>query len=338
MSSNPIKKKIRNLNSVIHFISFIFLLLALTATGFNVPDYTVKRTPLITISGIVKYTDSAIVSAGTVKALWLDTANFQIVVRDSTGILTNGSYFLPNVPQSGPVFIMAYPSSEDAFIPTYHQSTVSWQNALLVNTDSSSSGIDVFANRIQYLPNQSFIYGYINGNQVSPSVFLKDAIIYARAGGIYKGFAVSMQNGYYKIPSLPQGNYTLYADRIGYIGQTITSNLNSDSIRVDFNLIRLPIGIKNLSKGVPKEYVLEQNYPNPFNPETKIRFSISKSGLVKLTVYNILGKEITSLVNQYLNPGTYEVVFNSNNIPSGVYFYIMESGSYISARKMILIK
>jgi hypothetical protein len=336
MSNILKKKKIRHLNAIIHFILFIFLLLTLTALVFDNLDYLVNRTPTVTISGTVKYTDSAIVSQGKVKALWLDTANFQIVVRDSAGILTNGTYFLLNVPQSAPVFIMAYPSSEDDFIPTYHQSSISWQNALLVSTDSNSTGIDVSANRILYSINQHFIYGYISGNQISS--YLKDAIIYAASGGLYRGFAVSVQNGYYKIPSLPQGNYTIYADRIGYIGQTTTANLTGDSLRVDFILIKLPIGIKNLSKEVPDEYVLEQNYPNPFNPETKIRISIAKYGLVKLTVYNILGKEITSLVNQYLNPGTYEVVFNSNNIPSGVYFYIMESGSYISARKMILVK
>lgn len=85
-------------------------------------------------------------------------------------------------------------------------------------------------------------------------------------------------------------------------------------------------------------YQLHQNYPNPFNPTTKIKFSISQSDLVKIRVYDILGKEIQTLLNEYKTTGTYEVEFDASYLPSGVYFYRMISGSYAETKKMILLR
>jgi hypothetical protein len=90
--------------------------------------------------------------------------------------------------------------------------------------------------------------------------------------------------------------------------------------------------------GVPKSFNLSQNYPNPFNPATKIKFAIPQSSLVTLKVYDILGKEVTSLVNQNLNAGNYEVDFNAINLSSGSYFYKISAGDFTSIKKMVLIK
>ena len=88
----------------------------------------------------------------------------------------------------------------------------------------------------------------------------------------------------------------------------------------------------------PVEFSLEQNYPNPFNPSTTIQFSIPSEGVIKLTVLNIIGEEIETLVNEYKTEGTHQVIFNAENIPSGIYFYKLDSGSFTQTRKMILIK
>jgi hypothetical protein len=94
-------------------------------------------------------------------------------------------------------------------------------------------------------------------------------------------------------------------------------------------------------------YFLYQNYPNPFNPVTKIKFDIPKNGFpiktfgndrVMLKVYDILGKEIQTLVNEQLQPGTYEVTFDGSNLPSGVYFYKLTAGDYTETKKMLMIK
>lgn len=91
--------------------------------------------------------------------------------------------------------------------------------------------------------------------------------------------------------------------------------------------------------GIPVGYNLYQNYPNPFNPETTIEFSIAKPEKITLTVFNILGKKVASLVNQELPSGTYKFTFSGNNLPSGTYFYkLICSSGYSKVRKMLILK
>jgi photosystem II stability/assembly factor-like uncharacterized protein len=105
----------------------------------------------------------------------------------------------------------------------------------------------------------------------------------------------------------------------------------------------MPIGIENISNEIPAQFHLYQNYPNPFNPATKIKFSLplpSKGGVheVKLIIYDILGKEVATLVNEELKPGTYEVEWNASNYPSGVYYYSLQADEYKETKKMVVIK
>ncbi len=88
----------------------------------------------------------------------------------------------------------------------------------------------------------------------------------------------------------------------------------------------------------PSDFFLSQNNPNPFNPSTQINYSIKKAGLVQLRVYDILGKEIATLVNTNKEAGNYSIEFNANQLPSGIYIYRMQSGSFVSSKKMILLK
>jgi hypothetical protein len=86
------------------------------------------------------------------------------------------------------------------------------------------------------------------------------------------------------------------------------------------------------------EYKLEQNYPNPFNPKTNIDFQIADFGFVSLKVYDILGNYVTTLINEYLSAGEYEVEFNASQLPSGIYFYQLNTGNYLETKKMMLLK
>ncbi|PKL90443.1 MAG: hypothetical protein CVV23_00385 [Ignavibacteriae bacterium HGW-Ignavibacteriae-2] len=94
----------------------------------------------------------------------------------------------------------------------------------------------------------------------------------------------------------------------------------------------------NVDIKIPDSFVLHQNYPNPFNPKSIIKYEISKTGYVTLGVYDILGKEITTLVNEIKSPGYYEVIFNGANLSSGTYFYRLQTGEFFSSKKMSLIK
>lgn len=89
---------------------------------------------------------------------------------------------------------------------------------------------------------------------------------------------------------------------------------------------------------MPGEYRLEQNYPNPFNPETSIRFELPEASRVKLTVYNILGEEVATIMNQHLTAGTHHTSFNAGKLATGIYFYSLTTGSQQLVKKMMVIK
>ncbi len=102
-------------------------------------------------------------------------------------------------------------------------------------------------------------------------------------------------------------------------------------------------GINLLSSEIPSGYILEQNYPNPFNPVTVIRYSISsnvrgQTSDVRLIIYNSLGEEVSTLVNETQSSGSYSVTFNGANLSSGIYFYKLEAGSFNAVNKMILLR
>jgi len=96
--------------------------------------------------------------------------------------------------------------------------------------------------------------------------------------------------------------------------------------------------IQQISSEVPDKFSLSQNYPNPFNPETNIKFALLKSGEVKLTVFDALGKEISVLVNEFKTQGVYTATFDAANFPSGTYYYKLETDNFSEVKKMILLK
>ena len=102
-------------------------------------------------------------------------------------------------------------------------------------------------------------------------------------------------------------------------------------------------GVEELESVLPKDFSLEQNYPNPFNPSTKIKYSVPivRTGLalsVQLKIYDMLGNEIATLVDEYKPAGSYEVNFNASQFSSGIYFYKLQTGSYVETKKMILLR
>lgn len=96
--------------------------------------------------------------------------------------------------------------------------------------------------------------------------------------------------------------------------------------------------VEDQSTNVPRNFSLSQNYPNPFNPTTTIDYSIPKSGFVSLKVYDVLGREVATLVNEGKSPGNYSVVFNASQCSSGIYYYRIRIGSFTEVKKLCLIK
>ena len=89
---------------------------------------------------------------------------------------------------------------------------------------------------------------------------------------------------------------------------------------------------------INKDFYLSQNYPNPFNPTTNISYSISQRSFVTLKIYDVLGNEITTLINKEMQSGSYEVEFDASNLPSGIYFYQIRAGAFVDTKKLILLK
>ena len=187
-------------------------------------------------------------------------------------------------------------------------------------------------------------------------------------------WALTDSTGHFSFPGLAPGKYFVDYILVGYNKnyQFCTANVGNDpsvnshailendtvakttAVTVGsgeiYNLANAGLQLKGVTEvnnvtnknSNPTEYSLMQNFPNPFNPSTTITYDIPQSGFVSLKVYDILGNEIATLVNGYKSAGEYRQVFNMNNagrsIASGIYIYRLESGNYVSVRKMILTK
>ncbi len=97
-------------------------------------------------------------------------------------------------------------------------------------------------------------------------------------------------------------------------------------------------GVEDKNNEIPSKFTLEQNYPNPFNPSTTIIYSIPNLEFVTLKVFDVLGNEVATLVNEEKTVGSYEVEFNAANLSSGIYFYKLQTGSFVETKKMLLLK
>jgi hypothetical protein len=140
--------------------------------------------------------------------------------------------------------------------------------------------------------------------------------------GFVAGFGTTTEPKSYSFidSKLESGNYTYRLKQVDFDG----SYTYSDEVNVDVE--------------VPLEYALEQNYPNPFNPSTTIKYSIPEDGFVKLAIYNMLGEEVATVVNNVQKAGRYEINFNASNLSSGVYVYRIETVNFTASKKLMLMK
>ncbi|MBS4034201.1 MAG: T9SS type A sorting domain-containing protein [Ignavibacterium sp.] len=132
---------------------------------------------------------------------------------------------------------------------------------------------------------------------------------------------------------------------IDYVFESFNGTHTSESLK------RVPIALRFLDSvinpvtgvfpacsNIISNFNLSQNYPNPFNPTTTIKYSIPKLNFVTIKIYNVLGIEVATLVNEEQTVGTYELNWNAANLPSGVYFYQLRAGNYVETKKMILLR
>ena len=283
-----------------------------------------------------------------------------------TGIFistNNGSIWTQHVLKNHYIFTLAangtnvFAGTRDSGLYKSNNSGLNWTRSslnnnhvisLAVNDNQIFAGTNGFGIYTSKDNGSTWVHNSLNNQQVVCFAFYENIIF---AGTFWNGVFVSNNNGYNWIQK-NEGLINLDIHTLCTFNNYLFAGVNWYSVyRRQLGEL---IGIKPISEKIPQKFSLSQNYPNPFNPVTKIKFDIPLSRgvsegrgvLARLVIYDILGREITTLVNEQLKPSTYEVEWNGNNYPSGVYFYKLitsdpstSSGQgYSETRKMVLIK
>ena len=159
--------------------------------------------------------------------------------------------------------------------------------------------------------------------------------VFTRSGGVWTQQGTKLV-GTGSVGNPRQGYSVAISSNSGtFIEGGLGDNSNTGAVWV---FVNPSIGITTISTEIPRDFSLSQNYPNPFNPSTNIRYDLPKNGFVKLVVFDELGREIETLVNEKQTTGTYEATFNATQYPSGVYFYKLQTENFSETKKMLMIK
>ncbi len=279
-------------------------------------------------------------------------------VKSYTGnIGEDGSFYVDNIIEPGYYYVQAF---SDFYLPAYTSNdslpAILWQQTDSVFIQNSVGNQTIILKR-----DSSYGGGEISGTLNFTSsdstnlIEVEDVIIFAKNIDynelIY--YTIPLKNGQFKINHLPYGRYVLIAQSIGFEDAISDNVFDINTAQPVYGNAKLTFTVTTVGKknmNIPAGFRLYQNYPNPFNPGTVINYSIpggsypftSKVGGAKyhvtLKVYDVLGREVATLVNEIQVAGKYKVAFHSNELSSGIYFYKLTAGSFSAVKKMILIK
>jgi len=251
---------------------------------------------------------------------------------------STGAYTIGNLPP-GKYFVLAIPFSD--YAPAFYKAgafgVMCWKDADTVAVDGAITGIDIGVVAIKWM-GVAQLHGRVTTSAGDP---IEGVSMYAAStGGDVLGYGLTDQAGNYAIDGLPQGTLRIVSDCEGFTAAENTATFGSGEFSKQFDLVLLPSGTTFVSPPtrVPDRFAVEQNYPNPFNPTTAIRYQVSAPSHVRLVVYDLVGREIATLVNEVKAPGVYTVAFDGSNLPSGVYLYKLTAGTFSNVRKMVLTK
>lgn len=241
-------------------------------------------------------------------------------------------------------YLLAVPKA--GYKPSYFRydgvSTMNWRNADSIVVDSASlvTGINVI---VKACPDSGFANIVGTVHDVNGKVVI-GAFVYAYNGqGEIYAVAITNSVGKYTMVGLVPDDYMVISDKDDYeaaAAQMTTVNYSSSSsATLDFTITPATTNaVESSVAGVVADFALSQNYPNPFNPSTTISYQIPVDAKVVLKVYNVLGKEVVTLVNGTQVAGQHSIKFNASALPSGVYIYKLEAGNFSSAKKLVLMK
>ena len=283
--------------------------------------------------------ESGYLDNGSAGAIWVFTRSSGVWTQQGTKLVGTGaignSYFGNSISLSsdGNTFIAGgygdFSGTGAVWIFTRSGGVWTQQGTKLVGTGSVGNGDQGFSVAITSNGNTAIEGGpYDNANTGAAWVFSRSGGVWTQQGTKHIGTGtVGISNQGYSVAISSNGGTAIVG------GPTDNGNNGAAWVYVNPS-----IGITTISTEIPKDFSLSQNYPNPFNPSTNIRYDLPKNGFVKLVVFDELGREIETLVNEKQTAGTYEATFNASVYPSGVYFYTLTTDNFNETKKMILIK
>jgi hypothetical protein len=254
---------------------------------------------------------------------------------------------ISNGPYRGNIYVnyvdSVAPNDRDVMLVKSSNGGLNWSSPIRVNNDAP--GKEQFFTWMTVDQTTGYLYFvfYDRRNYTYPDYSTDVYMARSTDGGsTFTNFVVSAT------PFIPNYN-VFFGDYIGItaahgVVRPFWMRLSSGNLSVWTAIVDFPVAVENENNSVPVSYTLSQNFPNPFNPSTTIKFTVPEFGStpnhMKLIVYDALGKEVASLVNERLEAGTYQIEWNASNQPSGVYFYRLTAGdgSFIQTKKMILVK
>jgi hypothetical protein len=245
-----------------------------------------------------------------------------------------GNYMLNNLPE-GEYFVLAY---EYNSVPTYYPGVVDFEDAELVVAVGIVTGIDFEL----IIPENSGIFqadGYVM-NSINEPVANANVIIYDESG-LVLSYAVTNSDGYYLVNGLPSGNLTGLATKVLYQSDVTELNVTTSG-SADF-VINPRENTENSQDAINPALINLSNYPNPFNPVTTISFDLPEASMTTLTIYNVSGQKVATLVQDELSAGIHNISWQGKSelgtpTASGIYFYKLRSGKYTITNKMVLMK
>jgi hypothetical protein len=250
-----------------------------------------------------------------------------------------GGFEIQNV-QDGVYYVQAVPHS--GYAPAYYKDgaygVARWQEADTILVDGGTADVSVGVVPVSST-GVSTVTGNVTGVDGMPVGGVH--VLAKNKSDVTVGYGLTDAAGDYSVVALTSGSVSLSVDRIGYdpSGSDLEVPVGPSSIEdVDFVLHKAGTVVSVAQTGLPERPELGQNYPNPFNPTTTIRYSISSSSRVLLTVYDVLGRKVTTLVDRHQVAGRYSVDFGTASLASGVYLYRLQVGEFTETRKMMLMR
>ena len=344
-------------NNKVNLLTADVLSLTSDTTNINFTMYTIPSVELGQISGsVIDSTSGAGVPARMIafRDIWSykDTLKIQVPRYYFADADTTGSYTFTDLPP-GYYKILALPLG--SYAPSFYSQTgptVRWKQATAVQLDGTSiSGANIY---VMPIPDSISGYASISGRITSAAVNssgVGGAVVYSTdAIGNINGYGITNADGSYTINGVAQGSFNVFTDAIGFTSNgsgssNTTYNSDGSATSGSANLSvtpELPLAVKAPTVQ-PTSYSLKQNYPNPFNPTTQIAFNIAQTERVNISIFNILGQKVATIVDADMSSGAHVMVWNGRNqhgelLPSGVYFYRLSTPSFSAVKKMILLK